>query len=340
REVPLDRQDTLFLYLSEPFFRRLASPAYRIEMQRRLRSVTEMQSLQLARLAAAGEGIAAVSIPQLVAADLLPAGFGQRADGSEIVEEDGQMADLVRGLPGAFRPIPDMPVTGVSASEAEQYAAFVRTMQTLPSPMDPLTCAVRRSATEREGVERLEVLVRVAPLGAAQYQRLSGYLGAARADRLAMVPGDLLRIDGIDPQGRYLFLGVQDFEPVLTVRNGRIRWALESYDTVRAYLGGMPDLGQVESLLALVFGGNGVPDGAGYLRWPFGLWQRSVNGMTLLAFRPELLDWVSSRLASQRLATPAQLHLHAADLTETRLAAGIHALGYQHARQVSVGNCG
>jgi hypothetical protein len=338
-EVPVDREDTLFLYLSQPFFQRLASPQYRIEMERRTRSITEMQSLQLARLAAAREGIQARSIPQLVAADLLPAGFGQRADGSEIVERDGQMADLLRGLPGTFSPIPDMQVSGVSAGEAEQYAGFVRSMQALPSPMDPLIFALRRSATDSETVERLEVLVRVAPLGVAQYQRLSGYLGPARPDRLAIVPGDVLRIDGVGPQGRYLFLGVQDFEPALTVRNGRIRWALQSYDTIRAYLGGVPDLGQVESLLGLIFGGTGVPDVAGYIRWPFGLWQRSGNGMTVLAFRQELLDWVTPKLVAQQLVTPAQLHVHAVDLSNTRLASGINALGYQHARQVSFGNC-
>ncbi|NIP86067.1 MAG: hypothetical protein GTO03_11070 [Planctomycetales bacterium] len=338
-EVPVDRGDTLFLYLSEPFFQRLASPPYRIEMLRRMRSLTEMQSLQLARLAADLEGVPARSIPQLVAADLLPAGFGQRADGSEIVEQDGHMADLLRGMAGRFVPIPDMEVRGVSTGEADQYQRFVRQMQTLPSPMDPLICALRRSESGQQAVERLEIMVRVAPLGAAQYQRLSAYLGPARPDRLALVPGDLLRIDGVGPQGRYLFLGVQDFEPALTVRNGRIRWALESYDQIRAYLGGVPDLGQAESLLAMIFGAGGVPDIAGYVRWPFGLWQRSTDGMTLLAFRKELLDWVTPQLVGQPLATPAQLHLHLVDLSQTRLAAGVNALGYQHARQVSSGNC-
>ena len=49
------RDDTIFLYLSREFFDNLTSPTYRVELDRRLRSIGEMQTLHLARLAAGAE---------------------------------------------------------------------------------------------------------------------------------------------------------------------------------------------------------------------------------------------------------------------------------------------
>ena len=76
--MPPERDDTIFLYLSREFFDNLTSPAYRVELDRRLRSIGEMQILQLARLAAGVEGEQAHTVDELIAADLLPRGFAQR----------------------------------------------------------------------------------------------------------------------------------------------------------------------------------------------------------------------------------------------------------------------
>ncbi len=80
--LPVERGDTAFVYLSRAFFHNLMSPHYQIEMVRRLRSATEMELALCARLLAQGEGRPAETIEQLVAADVLPAGFGRQADGS------------------------------------------------------------------------------------------------------------------------------------------------------------------------------------------------------------------------------------------------------------------
>ena len=80
--MPPERDDTIFLYLSREFFDNLTSPAYRVELDRRLRSIGEMQILQLARLAAGVEGEQAQSVDELIAADLLPRGFAQRPTGA------------------------------------------------------------------------------------------------------------------------------------------------------------------------------------------------------------------------------------------------------------------
>ena len=82
--MPLTRDDTIFLFAPAAFFQNLASPYYRVELDRRLRSVGEMRALTVARLAAKAEGRDATSIDDLIAAELLPAGFAHRADGSQL----------------------------------------------------------------------------------------------------------------------------------------------------------------------------------------------------------------------------------------------------------------
>ena len=80
--LPLSRDDTVFAYFSSAFFRGLLSPGYQIELERRLQAVAQIELLQMAQLAAAAEGLAGREIPDLVAAGLLPGGFGQQPDGS------------------------------------------------------------------------------------------------------------------------------------------------------------------------------------------------------------------------------------------------------------------
>ena len=46
--MPLTRDDTIFLFLSAEFFDHLTSPAYRVELDRRLRSIGEMSSEEFA----------------------------------------------------------------------------------------------------------------------------------------------------------------------------------------------------------------------------------------------------------------------------------------------------
>ena len=71
--MPITRDDTIFLYLSSPFFDNLASPAYRVELDRRLRSIGEMRALEFARMTAKAEGSNANTVDELVSAKLLPA---------------------------------------------------------------------------------------------------------------------------------------------------------------------------------------------------------------------------------------------------------------------------
>ena len=112
--MPLARNDTVFVYFSSAFFEGLFSPQYSIELQRRMKSVTDIELLMLARLAARGEQIRGESPEDLAAAELLPRGFGRRPDGSGPVERGGQIVDSLRGARGTFTPIPDVAVSAVT----------------------------------------------------------------------------------------------------------------------------------------------------------------------------------------------------------------------------------
>ena len=53
QSMPLTREDTIFVFAPAAFLQNLASPHYRVELDRRLRSIGEMRALRLAQLAAA-----------------------------------------------------------------------------------------------------------------------------------------------------------------------------------------------------------------------------------------------------------------------------------------------
>lgn len=96
-QMPLSRDDTIFVYFSTAFLENLLSPHYQIELKRRLRSITEIQALQLASWSAAAQGVPAPDngsdwdyvalsprITALKASGLLPGAFNLRPDGSQL----------------------------------------------------------------------------------------------------------------------------------------------------------------------------------------------------------------------------------------------------------------
>ena len=106
--MPLDRDDTLFAYLSTPFLQQLLQPSYQIELRRRNQTLSDILLLEMATLSASSEGISDVGIPNLIAKGFLPEQFGYHADGSELRFEDNVWRDSLRGQRGYFKPIPDM----------------------------------------------------------------------------------------------------------------------------------------------------------------------------------------------------------------------------------------
>ena len=69
---PLQNEYTLFAYFSPDFFKALVSPAYQIELKRRLAAISNIEMAEMAQLVAKAEGVDATNIDQLVLNGYLP----------------------------------------------------------------------------------------------------------------------------------------------------------------------------------------------------------------------------------------------------------------------------
>ncbi|RIK74484.1 MAG: hypothetical protein DCC68_22970 [Planctomycetota bacterium] len=208
REMPTKRNDTIFAYLSDAFLRNLASPHYRVEMARRLRSAVEMDLLTLARLAAKAEGIAARSPRELADAGFLPADIAVRPDGSRIVfTDEGRPFDSLRGGRGSFLPVPDVPVQAVTAREADDYARFSDAFRATLGQAEPILIALRREAGDQlkfddrrerpkpQGeLETVSIEARVSPFTGRTYRTIAERLGPATREYVEPLDGNLVSL--------------------------------------------------------------------------------------------------------------------------------------------------
>ena len=142
--MPIDRADTVFLFLSTRFFQQLLSPQYQIELRRRNRVISDMQLLELSSLAARSEGVGAGELGELIRLGFLPPGFGNRPDNSEFSLEGQVWRDSIRGRRGFFTPIPDIAFTGVTLDEQVWYGERADFFQANLRQLDPIQLAVKR----------------------------------------------------------------------------------------------------------------------------------------------------------------------------------------------------
>jgi hypothetical protein len=346
--MPLARGDTAFVYLSDAFFRNLISPAYRIETQRRMQALADLELVQLAVLDAATEGKPGGNIDALVAGGYLPAGFGPRPDGSRTLIAEGEAVDSVRGHRGRFLPIPDMPLVKVSPSEAAAYARFAEVYQSNWGRLDPVLAGIRRHV-EAPGLERIEVDARMTPVDKRNFDTLKRFAGPADQKRMAPVPGNAISAELILPTQR-LFAGVQGFAPGLPATQDNAfsfsAPALPSFSmpsSSMSILGLMP-LGYVGSignpfLVGLAAAGGQAPNEVqGFSVGPLGL-ARYHNGLvTAYSFQRDLLQQVVPQLQLVDAPRPAQLRVEMNDLSHDRLAAVANRLAYARTRLTSEGN--
>ena len=124
--MPVKNHYSVFVYLSDAFFRNLVSPQYRVEMARRLQATSDIDMVRLAKLMAASEDKPGGTIEELSGSGILPREFGQRPDGSQTVVQGGVVYDSLRGYHGTFVPIPDVPVRRVTPAEAAAYQATAK----------------------------------------------------------------------------------------------------------------------------------------------------------------------------------------------------------------------
>jgi hypothetical protein len=336
--MPLSRDDTIFLYLSAAFFENLASPHYRTELDRRLRSIGEIRTLQLARLAARAEGIAATSIDELIEAELLPPGFGRRPDGSRLVESEGKLRDSLRGFRGAMLPIADMPVEAMTQSEADRYAAFERDIQNDVGRIVPISVALKRQQSPANPQwDRITADVRIAPYSQTRLAPLARWLGPSAGVQVAPIAGDVASIEFIvDALGQpvHLFGGLRDFRTPLVVRQGEVQADAATAEFIRAYVGGFPRPHLLDRFLGRPTG-RFDDDGIARTDGLFDLWLRRADDFFLFSFKRDVLLEVGPQLAMVEAERPAQIRLHIDDLSDKQVTTAVSGIGYMQARATS-----
>ncbi len=209
--MPLGRGDTVWLYLSDAFFRNITGPHYRLEMARRLQAVADVELVQLAKLTAATEGKPGATVEQLMAASLLPPEFGPLPGGSRAVLDGGEVYDSVRGRRGAFLPVGDVPVDKVTAAEVTEYNRFAEFYRAQWGRMDPVIAGVKRNAL-KENREQVVVDVLMSPFAPQHFNVLKQWLGPAVVERLAPIPGDMAAME-LSLAQQHVFAGLRDMGP-------------------------------------------------------------------------------------------------------------------------------
>jgi hypothetical protein len=342
---PIARNDAAFVYLSSPFLQNLVSPRYQVELQRRQRSLAELDAVLVAQMAAQARGQSDLSVAGLQKVGWLPANFGVRGDGSRLIDGGDQMVDSVRGPRGRFVPIPDVPIKAVTAAEASDCLAVGEQFATTWQQLTPVVAAVGRKPASKKGLEQVSLDVRLTPLAARQYQFLAERLGQPSQKKMATFDGDAIAFDliltGNEFGGQagadyHLFGGLRNLDPRMIggTRMEKLLGLIGGSEIV-GYIGSWPRAGA----LWLLGASAPVPvDAAGYSQFITGGWRRIVGQFTLFAFQRELLAEISPQLKFVEAPRPAQGWIRVQDLRNSTLGPAANALGFSKAVDLSRGN--
>ena len=337
--MPLDRNDTIFAYISPAMLQGLVSPQYLIEMRRRLHATSDIGLVHLARTAAAAHGNKEVNIDALIKSGFLPNGFGRRSDGSGVVAFGDSVIDTLRGGRGSFLPIPDVSIDAVSQEEFEWYTRIAREYSERFAQIDPIMVGLQRESLDGdEKVERLTIRAEIAPLTSEKYGKIAKQLGPPTKVAMKFAPDDIVRVqahvanDTIGPP-THLFVGIRDtmppdpdeFEGVLNI--------YRSLKQLPGYLGAWPRPGAIDRLpLGL---GRGRPVGDGMTRLIGGIYRYSDDSFSVLSFQPEILVATLPFLEAMDAEKPANIRANIGDLAGSKLEGWVNRQLYLRAAESS-----
>ncbi|WP_425399762.1 hypothetical protein [Aeoliella sp.] len=337
---PITREDRVFVHISSAFLKNLISPAYRIELDRRLRSLETQWAMILAQLAAAQEELPGETEEQLVAGSFLPGGFSTRADGATWgVDAEGRVIESLRGYRGSFTPIADNLPTTCSPSEARRYQRFIGDLHREIGSLVPLTVTVHHEQVA-EGLEDIAIDVHLQRYEATNLVSWAKKLGPPSPLRVAPILGDVVSLnvvlDGVLGGGEpfHLFGGVRDGHLPLVVSGGKVNVPMQLTSAVQAYVGAWPKPQFLERLLGRP---AGPYDAHGLARTNglFDMWVRRADDFLLFSFKREVLIEVGSQLAMVEAQRPAQAWLWLRDLVGTQYEQVATAFAYARTRDTS-----
>ncbi len=342
QKMPLERQDTLFAFFSPQFFEGLLSPQYQVELHRRMRSIVDMELLQLARLAARNEKIPEET-DAMIAAGLLPKDFGQRADGSELIITENGIVDSLRGPRGHFLPITDVEIKGITAEEDRRCRAQLTSLAANWGSMDPLIVGLKRFSLNRDGLERLVIDASISPLDETKYGWVLSMVGPPTKTMAKPLPDDIVTVQAAISGGEFMpgvqphimFLGVKDLPSLGDPRPNGLLGMLQTIKSTPGYLGSWPKAGFVDML---PFGLAGQPDQFGFSQLPFGLWRWQGAGFSILSFDQPILTQAASQIQMVEAEIPAQIRIHAGNLAESKITPALNSMGLDRSLSASRGN--
>lgn len=340
---PLAADHAVFVYLSDPFFRRMICPEHWIEMARRVRAGCEIDAVRLARLAARAEGSPATTVQQLVEAELLPKRFlrQRRPDGSRLVLSDGRVTDSLRGARGSFLPVPDVPITAAMPSEVAAYQELSRQRTAPRRRIGPVIMGIQRRTLDGGAKQRVTFDASVSPYDRDRYRKVVMiHLDAADKQRWANVPGDVASLEVNLLDHKYA-AGLRDAAPEHYLENGRVRYPDTEgksglVTTTPFYVscrkGGLdrifPDLGTKPT----------DEDGDVEVGLLLNGWLRRLGDSDLMATNKQTLDDVAPHVKLVEAGRAANVRVRIADVHRCKLAAASNAAAYVRSRKISAGN--
>jgi hypothetical protein len=342
-KMPLGENHAAFIYLSDPFFRNLISPHYRIEMTRRAQALSEIDVVRIAQLAARGEGSQAQTIDEMILEGYLPQGFGRRPDGGTVIASEDRVIDSLRGAYGSFLPVPDMTVHAATPLEVRSYRAFAAVYRSEWREMDPVVVGVRRRDLD-EQKERVGIDILVTPYARQRYEWMREFMSKADREMIAPVPGDIaggqvnLRWSGASSK---LAIGVRDWIAPAAFFKGNVHYSWPREEDFPLYLLRRNDPSSEASALAgLMTWDTQPPDAQGDVRGRSYLgtvWSRTAGDFTLLAPTKTRLNEIAPHLKVVPGERPAMIRLWVGDLSQASIRNVIDAEAYSRARRVSAG---
>ena len=344
---PVGDSDTAFVYLPIDFFKGLLSAHYQVELRRRLQAVTEIDLVNMARLAARAEQRNVTAVSQLSKLGLLPT-LSTRTDNSRVVNRDNGIVDSLRGAQGYFTPVPDMTIDTINEYEQDELNELSALRDKKWGVISPVIITIQRNVKEElndEGSqhETVNIELRIQPFKRDEFTPYVSLLGPPRKQRIAPVPGDVLSLQVVTQGGRIrpeidshlVFVGLQDTPPRGEIARGQILRAFQVFATAPAYFGTWPDAGWLDTKR---LGIAPTKEANGMQRFPFGLWKSQHDQFSVLSLSRDMLDSVPSQLSLEPAEAACQVRLHVADLSKSRLGGWANQISYRRACDASNAN--
>jgi len=341
-KLPLDREDTLFVYLPTAFIQQLLKPEFQIELRRRNQVVTDMVVLELAQLTAASESYAFNDVKDLVEGGYLPDGFGSHPDGSQFSDEGEYQQCSIRGRRGFFTPIADMEVARVTAVEQQWFAERADFFSGNIRSLDPMVVAVKRYQ-EEDKIERVVFDARLLPFGEDKYNWLFSRFGNPLNDEVAAIDNDIVRFEGsirgsakTGAQSHHVFAAVQDYlDPSVDLKPKSFLAMLDTFRETPGYVGAWPDLGFTGWMPKL----GGAPDAFGYTYSRIlKLWRLQWQGFSVVSFDQRRLEDLKRSLKLTSSSRPAHVRLKVGDLASSKIKVWANTLNFRRSWQASIAN--